>query len=114
MKGDPTSPPALWGPGDAGARLCLEGHSEGPRGTGTAAARETLSGPKETACPYASWVSQGQGPEQWGIPIPGDAPTHPDSVPSDLLQLWRWPCFGKGLGQEISMGTNQTKICAIL
>lgn len=64
MKGDPTSPLAQRGPGDAGARLCLEEHSEGPRGTSTAAARETPSGLKETAHPYASWVSQGQGPEQ--------------------------------------------------
>lgn len=40
VKGDPTtSPPAQRGPRDAKAGLCSKGRSEGPRGTGTAAAR---------------------------------------------------------------------------
>lgn len=58
VKGDPTtSPPVQRGPRDAKAGLCSKGHSEGPRRTGTAAAWETLSGPKEKACPRASGVS---------------------------------------------------------
>lgn len=46
-----------------------------------AAARKTPASPKETACPCVSGVSLGRGPEWWGIPNPGDAPTCPGHGP---------------------------------
>ena len=75
------------GPGDTRAGLCLEGHSESPRGTSTSCSMGNTSWP------------QGNSPSpcnRWEDPHPRGCPDSSDTDPSDLLQLWHWPCWEWG------------------
>lgn len=88
------SPLAQGGPGDTVAK---------PAPTGTVRA---LEAPAQVVAPDTAPRRQ-PFPCKQGVSVLGD---NPDALGHSPKELWCWPCFRKGFGQEISTGLYQTKI----
>lgn len=94
-------------PGSRGHLLWPKGVLEilwpDPAPTGTVRA---LEAPAQVVAPDTAPRRQ-PFPCKQGVSVLGD---NPDALGHSPKELWCWPCFGKGFGQEISTGLYQTKI----